>query len=210
MKTKFLIPCIITVLISGCGFSALPGPQASSAAQTAGDSVQSPPAVRPDSDQLWQEALAAYQNWDEEKALQLCDQALKADPHNYKALSTKGIVTAFHSSPDQGIKMIQKALSIYPDYTAGFYDMAMALKLAGRYDESIQWFLKVLAKDPSNTWSYYGISTIYADRGEKEPALDYLKKAAALDPAAVKAAAAEQSHFDRLRGDPDFKNILAS
>lgn len=208
MNIKLGIPFVIAGILSGCGFSETPvQPSASSSQMTV--AVQNPPSVSPDSEELWQQALSAYQNWDEEKALQLCNRALAADPRNYKALSTKGIVTAFHSSPEKGIQMIQQALSIYPDYTAGFYDMAMALKLSGQYDESIQWFLKVLKKDPANTWSYYGIATIYADRGQKEPALDYLRKAASLDPTAVKAAASEQAHFKHFRGDPDFQKILS-
>lgn len=160
------------------------------------------------SEQLYKEALAAYQKGENEGALSLSDRALREDPGNYKALSLKGLVIAFVSSPEEGIQWIGKALALKPDYVQGWYDMAMAQKLAGHYDESIRYFQKVLEKDPANTWSYYGIATNYADKRDKAEALRYLQKALALDRAAVRAAAAEQDHFRWLHGDPDFDRLI--
>ena len=145
MNIKLGIPLVIAGILSGCGFSEAPGQPPASSSQMA-VAVQNPPSVSLILKNCGSRLSQAYQNWMKEKALQLCNRALAADPRNYKALSTKGIVTAFHSSPEKGIQMIQQALSIYPDYTAGFYDMAMALKLSGQYDESIQWFLKSTEK----------------------------------------------------------------
>lgn len=160
------------------------------------------------SERLYEEALAAYQKGEKEGALSLADRALREDPENYRALSLKGLVIAFVSSPEEGIQWIGKALALQPDYVQGWYDMAMAQKLSGHYDESIRYFQKVLEKDPANTWSYYGIATNYADKRDKVEALRYLKKALQLDREAVRPAAAGQDHFQWLHGDPDFEALL--
>lgn len=203
MKSLF---CLLAAafLLGGCAPSSPPA--ASSVSAPAAPS--SPHVISPKSEALWQEALAAYGKWDKEKALRLCDEALAADKDNYKALSTKGIVTAFSGRPDEGAALVKQALSMAPSYTAGYYDLAMALKLGKHYDEAAAAFRKVLEKDPKNTWSWYGIATIYADRHDKKNALINLKKAIAIDPASVKDAARTQDHFQWLHGDRDFEEMV--
>ena len=205
--TPFLLSAFL-LLAAGCGTapnSSVPAPPRPAASSVS----PAVPQISAESDSAWKEAEAAYQSWDMDRALSLCDKALSLDPRNYKAMSTKGVVIAFRTNPDDGIPFIKNALALAPEYTAAFYDMAMACKLAGRQDEAIGWFQKVLDKDPENTWSYYGIFSIYADRGDKASMLKYLKKAAALDPDAVKQAAKEQDHFVRYRNDPDFRAVVS-
>ena len=141
------------------------------------------------------------------EALRLAEKALAASPDNYEALALKGLLTAFAGAPEDGAAMIGKALEIYPGYTQGHYDMAMALKLGGHYSESIRHFQKVLEKDPRNAWSMYGIATNYSDMRDKAQALSWLRKAAALEPA-VRETAAEQDHFFWLHGDTEFEAII--
>lgn len=202
---KLLSFCILTALIlSGCGNSA---PKETPPAAPAATS-QSAHAISAESLSLSGEAEKAYGQGDYGKAITLADEALARDPENYKALSTKGIATAFSSSPDDGAALIQKALSIRPDDVQSFYNMAIAQKLGKHYDASISCFQKVLAADTQNTWSYYGIATNYADKRDKAQALSYLEKAIALDPTAVKPEARTQDHFQWLHGDKDFEALV--
>ncbi len=208
MKYEMMAGVLAAVLfLGGCAGSGA-GQGASSAPPAAPKAASAARVPSSQAEQIYEEALAAYQKGEREAALSLADRAIREDPKNYKALSLKGLVTAFISSPEEGILWIGKALAVEPDYVQGWYDMAMAQKLAGHYDQSIQYFQKVLGKDPSNTWSYYGIATNYADKRNKKEALSYLKKALALDKEAVRAAAAEQDHFRWLHGDPDFEALL--
>lgn len=90
----------------------------------------------------------------------------------------------------------------------GSYDLAMALKLGGHYEESIDAFRKVLEADPQNVWSLYGIATNYSDMRDREQALFWLKQAVALAPAEVKPEAAVQDHFQWLHGDAEFDALV--
>lgn len=206
MKSIILAALVITCALSaGCGSSNAPASSSPSPA------AASAPAVHPiskESEQLYRKAVTAYGKGDHLNALELANKALEKDGENYKALSLKGIIQAFDVSPEEGIKTVEKALAINPNYVQADFDMAMAQKLGKHYDESIRYFQKVLDKDPKNTWSWYGIATNYADKRDKAKALEYLKKAVDLDPQNVKPQAAAQDHFQCLHGDPDFQNLV--
>lgn len=206
MKSIILAALVITCALSaGCGSSNTP------ASSSPAPAAASAPAVHPiskESEQLYMKAVTAYGKGDHLNALELANKALEKDSENYKALSLKGIIQAFDVSPEEGIKTVEKALAINPNYVQADFDMAMAQKLGKHYDESIRYFQKVLDKDPKNTWSWYGIATNYADKRDKAKALEYLKKAVDLDPQNVKPQAADQDHFQWLHGDPDFQNLV--
>lgn len=200
---------VLTVLLlSACLAGCAPEKEAAPpAAQEAALSESAPPVIPADSAALSRQALDVYGEGNGAEALRLAEKALAASPDNYEALALKGLLTAFAGAPEDGAAMIGKALEIYPGYTQGHYDMAMALKLSGHYSESIRHFQKVLEKDPQNAWSMYGIATNYSDMRDKAQALSWLRKAAALEPA-VRETAAEQDHFFWLHGDTEFEAII--
>lgn len=210
---KYLMFAIFgaSLILSGCGSDA-PQKDTPAAQQT----IQQAPAISSESQALYEQGEAAYGQFDYDKAIGLFDKAIAADKNNYHAISGKGVAMAMRGNSTgnkkdihDGIAAIQKALALAPDDTASFYNLALALKIDGQYDESISWFKKVIDKEPDNTWSYYGIATIYGDQGKAAEAVDYLKKAAQYDEANVKDAARTQSHFDKVRNDKAFQAWLA-
>ncbi|MBF1346040.1 MAG: tetratricopeptide repeat protein, partial [Megasphaera micronuciformis] len=157
----------------------------------------------------------AYGRFNYDRAVDLYSQALAIDENDYTALSGAGIALAMRgnatgsqSDIQEGIRKIEKALTVNPDDTASFYNLALAYKIAGRTDEAVTWFQKVIDKDPQNTWSYYGIASIYGDRGNAEKAVEYLQKAMDTDEENVRNAAASQSHFDAVRNDSRFRKLI--
>ncbi len=210
MKLYWALGLASLLLLSGCASDTeKPASSASSTSSAApAASTSAAPEISADSLTLSDQAVKAYGEGDYKRAISLADEALKKDPKNYKALSTKGISLAFSCSPEHGASVIEKALALNPSYVQGFYDMAIAKKLGKHYDESISYFQKVLAADPQNTWSYYGIATNYADKRDKAQALSYLQKAIALDPDHVKPEARTQDHFQWLHGDTDFEALV--
>lgn len=174
-----------------------------------------PISIQPDSKEWSDKGLEAYQQFHYDEAIAAYDKAIAIDAKNYEALSGKGVALAMRGNErgaktdvTTGITLIQQALTIAPDDIASFYNLALAYKINGQYDDAITWFQKVIAKDPKNTWSYYGIATIYGDQGKAKEAVDYLRKAAALDKTAVLDAARTQSHFDKVRNDSAFKELV--
>lgn len=215
---KPYIPILLLVLsctlLAGCSNHSTPAPAKETVQEQ--PSVRALPSISPTSQEWTQKGLAAYQQFDYDAAIAAYDKAIELDKNNYNAFSGKGVALAMRGNAvsskadaEEGIQLIKKALAIAPDDTASFYNLALACKINGQYDESIEWFQKVIDKDPQNTWSYYGIATIYGDRGDASHAVAYLKKAAAIDRDAVLEAARTQSHFDAIRTDAAFRELTA-
>lgn len=211
---KYCALCLVSLLVlPGCApeepaHSSAPQPAPVSSAPAPVPTKAVPPVIPEASAQLSREALDAYGAGDGASALRLAEEALAASDVNYEALALKGLVTAFDGAPDEGAALIEQSLALYPDYVQGYYDLAMAQKLGGRYEASIASFRRVLDADPQNVWSLYGIATNYADLRDRERALSYLRQAAALDADHVKPEAAAQDHFQWLHGDAEFDALV--
>ena len=109
----------------------------------------------PEAARLIQEGGEAYGRFNYDRAVDLYSQALTIDENDYTALSGAGIALAMRgnatgsqSDIQEGIRKIEKALTVNPDDTASFYNLALAYKIAGRTDEAVTWFQKVIDKDP--------------------------------------------------------------
>lgn len=140
-------------------------------------------------------------------AIEESNRVLQGDLDNDYAYSVRGLSEALNGDIGAGLKDVQKAYEINPHNVSNFYNMAMVYKLDGQLDQAKIWFEKVLDADPNNTWSVYGIATIYADKGDDSNALAWLKKAIDLN-SDVKATAAEQDHFARFHGNPQFEKLI--
>lgn len=203
---------LAALCLAGCG---TPEKQADAPQQQPVETATQAPTIAAESERLYEEGAKAYGELDYDKAVAAFSRAIDKDGRNYKAWSGKGVALAMRGNASgnkddvaRGIEDIQTALSIYPQYVPSFYDLALAYKIDGQYDKAISYFQKVIAADPANTWSYYGIATIYGDKGDAGKAVAYLKKAAALDKENVLEAARTQSHFDSIRNDPAFQDLM--
>ena len=133
---KYCALCLVSLLVlPGCApeepsYSSAPQPVPVSSAPAPVPTKAVPPAVPEASAQLSREALAAYGAGDGASALRLAEEALAASDANYEALALQGLIMAFDGAPDEGTALIERALALYPDYVQGYYDLAMALKLA--------------------------------------------------------------------------------
>ncbi|WP_299919829.1 tetratricopeptide repeat protein [uncultured Megasphaera sp.] len=214
MQNKYLVILLLLALAagsSGCGSQ----PSSSQTAQAVQEEQASTaPVIQADSQAYSDEGLKKYQAGDYAGAISDFDKALSMDAHNYQALSNKGVTLAMRNSTGskndvaQGIELIEKALKIAPKDVASFYNLALAYKIDGQYDKALTYFKNVIAADPGNTWSYYGIATIYGDLGKADQALPYLKQAIDLGGEDVRQAARTQSHFDKIRNNKQFQQIV--
>lgn len=222
MKSNSKIMIVASILL----LASLPGCSLNNGSATKliekSNTVQSAESARPlptvpkidpvreaESEKFFEQGLKLYEQSDYPKAVVAFEQAIAANPANYKVYTAKGIALCFEGEYQSGMAQIQKTLDMNPGYIPAFYDMAMAYKLQNNYDQSLYWFEKTIQGDPKNTWSYYGIATIHADRGNTQESLKYLRRAIELD-ATVKSVAQQQSHFDQMRNIPEFQALCAS
>lgn len=165
----------------------------------------------PESDPRYVEAYQDYDNSDYEAAQKICGAAIAQDANCFWAYNVKGMSIYFATGTSWGnnsYELVCKSVEINPDYSYGYFNKAIMLKGRQQWDDAITCFNRVIELKPDDTWSYYGIATIYADTDRVTESLNYLQKAIALDPDGVKQAARTQSHFDKMRGNPQFQALV--
>jgi len=60
---------------------------------------------------------------------------------------------------------------------------------------------------PESAWASYLVATSQAELGEKKPAIQELKKA--MEKGMTSAKALDDAAFDRIRNEPEFKELSA-
>lgn len=166
----------------------------------------------PENDPLYVQAYQYYAAKQYDKSITVCDQALAKDANCFWAYNIKGTAIYYangNSVADSCVALIDKSLSIDPDYSYAYFNKALIYKGLKQNDTSIALFQKVISLKPDDAWSYYGISTIYADENQVDPSIEYLKKAIALNPD-CKTEAKTEYHYDRMRDNAQFKALVGS
>lgn len=154
----------------------------------------------------YNKALGVFFNGEYENAIKMAEEIIKKDINFYKAYNIKGIALCFYHNYDEGMKNINKCLSINPDFGYGRFNKALAYELYGHYDEALIWYDKALEVE-NYVWSYYGKASIYGRRGDVENTVKYLKIAISMD-SNVKNEARNERDFDNVRNSKKFKELV--
>lgn len=147
-----------------------------------------------------------FNNKNYAEAIKTEQSVISMDAQFYRAYSVKGIALCFSGDYENGMKDIDKALSIDPYFGYGRFNKALAYELYGHYDEAIQWYNNAL-KVEKYVWSYYGIASIYGRKGDIANTTKYLNMAIDMDPG-VKSLAKEEKDFDNVRKYPEFQQLI--
>jgi tetratricopeptide (TPR) repeat protein len=140
------------------------------------------------------------------EAIAIEDEVIEEDSTSYKAYNVKGIALCYSQNFDEGMKNIDKALTINPNFGYARFNKALAYELFGYYDEAIAWYNKALQVE-NYIWSYYGIASIYGRRGDVENTVKYLKIAVDMD-SSVKSIAAQEHDFNPVKNSQAFQQLL--
>ncbi|WP_158815300.1 tetratricopeptide repeat protein [Methylocapsa sp. S129] len=127
-----------------------------------------------------------------EATFRLCEQALKADPENVRALSYLSLKFWFpvglgrSADPEAGLKradgLVSKALALDPDYAPAHAFKASIRELQTRYDEAIAEDERALALDPAIVDADAHLGWTYLGLGNFEKSHEYFDKAIRLSP----------------------------
>lgn len=139
-------------------------------------------------------------------AITIADSIIKRDATFYKAYNIKGIAQSFSGNFGEGMKNIDKSLSIKPDFGYARFNKALAYELYGYYDDSLKWYDKALQVE-NYVWSYYGKASIYGRLGDVENTVKYLKVAISMQES-VKEEAKKEKDFDKVRNSEEFKKLV--
>ena len=154
-----------------------------------------------------EEGFKAFKAKNYQQAIGYYDKALKKEASNVQALNGKGVALAFSGKPKEGLKYINKALQIKPNYWTAYFNAGLANELAGNYTAAILAYKKIIAHDAKNTWSHYGIACAYGQMGNAPVAVKHLKNAIGLDKN-VKIKARTEKDFNKIRKDKRFLEVI--
>ena len=153
-----------------------------------------------------EEGRKAFFNKEYEKAISIENEVIKEDENFYKAYNIKGIILCYSGNFKEGMKNIDKALKINPDFGYGRFNKALAYELYEHFDEALKWYDKALEIEKYE-WSYYGKASIYGRRGDAKNTVKYLKLAIEKSKG-VKEEAKTEKDFDPVRNSKEFKELI--
>ncbi len=124
-----------------------------------------------------------------EEALRIMEQGYRLNPRNYALVSGFGILLVQEGRPDQGIKVLLEALSIYDRDPEVYNHLGMAYWMKGMWEESRSAYEQAVALDPHDGLIFNNYATLYLSLGSKSRrredlarAEELFKKSIAMDP----------------------------
>lgn len=123
------------------------------------------------------------------------------------AHSRLGLTLLKESRYEEGVSQIQKARDLAEDNPSIVADLVYALWTVGRRDKAEKLLSELETRSQREYISNVTFAMAYAGVDRKDRAIEMLEKAVAERSNQVRANVHEP-HFDRLRSDPRFQNIL--
>lgn len=157
-------------------------------------------------EQIYQKAYKAFFDNKYTESINLANEVIKKDNKHYKSYNIKGIALAYSGSFEEGMKNINKALEISPNYGYALFNKALTYELYDKYDEALKWYDKNLEVE-NYIWSYYGKASIYGRKGDVKNTVKYLKIAIEMDKV-VKEEARVERDFDNVRQSKEFQELI--
>lgn len=154
----------------------------------------------------YEESYNAFHSGNYAKAITLADKVLKVDQKHYKALNIKGIALSFQNNYTSGMKNIDAALAINPDFGYGRFNKALAYEYNEQIQNAITWYDKALEVE-AYTWSYYGKASCYGRIGDVQNTVKNLKIAISMDKVVVELARDEKD-FNKVRSSKEFSDLV--
>lgn len=155
---------------------------------------------------LYDEAYNAFFSKEYDKAISKADELINSYPNSYMGYNIRGIAKSYSGNFNDGLKDIDKSLSINSSYGYAMFNKALSYELHGDMDEAIEWYEKSLEVE-EYVWSYYGIASIYGRKGDVENTMKYLNKAIEID-SNIKENAKSEEDFKPVMNSVEFQEAV--
>lgn len=158
-----------------------------------------------DEEKKYSEAERLFSNKQYSDTIVKSDEIINEDTEFYKAYNIKGIALCYSNNYEEGMKNIDKALEINPNFGYARFNKSLAYELYGKYDDALNWYDKDLEIE-KYIWSYYGKASIYGRRGDVENTVKFLKIAVDMS-SDIKALARKEKDFDPVKSSKQFQDL---
>jgi tetratricopeptide (TPR) repeat protein len=120
---------------------------------------------------LW----VAIQILEPDRALELCDEVIAANPLAVMAFNSKAILLRRMGRLDEALPAIDRALELNPGYAKGLANRANILIMSGRFDEAIESADQAISFDPETPGAYAAKAAALAELDRIEDAIAAVK-----------------------------------
>lgn len=108
-------------------------------------------------------------------------RAIQLKENDYKTYINLANMLIKNNSNEQASEVLQKLLSIKPDYIDGTFLLGKIYYEEGKYKEAISVYNQSLNYNPSNYYLYYNLGMVYTRLNDFQKAKDCYKKAAIIN-----------------------------
>lgn len=93
----------------------------------------------PQNAEAWMFRGLSYTRFEKpEEAEESYRRSLELDPENYRAMHNLGSLLVNHEKREEGLSLLEKAVTIRPDYEIGHLTLAQVYFLLGRFDDNVR------------------------------------------------------------------------
>lgn len=125
------------------------------------------------------------ENWNEVK--NIVDSYLSDYPEDQDMLYLKSTLFFRLKQPESGAEILEKLLSMNPDYSPAANNLAIWKWKNGERNEATKWMKKVVEQDPSNKEALFNLADMYEAIGKPDLAITFYKRVTEFDRFHIKA-----------------------
>src|SRR5262249_22175696 len=118
--------------------------------------------------------------WRDAEALSAA--TLRADPENYMAHFCRGTYLCNRGRLDEGVKELERATELNPDYPLGLYNLGLVRLREGKADSARDLFARAAARAPRAGRYPNGLGLALLSRGRFDEACQHFEQAVRLEP----------------------------
>jgi tetratricopeptide (TPR) repeat protein len=121
-----------------------------------------------------------------DRAAELLEELLAAEPDNLPAIDLAGFVEFFRGNPRLAETFCRRALEVRPDHAYALSGLGSCLSKQGRIDEAIAHFERAIEVRPDWFEPWFDLAVALDRDGRHAPALELLERARERFPAKTK------------------------
>jgi Flp pilus assembly protein TadD len=156
---------------------------------------------------LYNQAMAAQDAGQVERAMLLLQQAISRDPTFTMAYNSLGNLYYQQQQYQQALTMYKRALAIDPQYVKARNNLGSTYLRLAMDEQAREELHKALAADDAYGLAYYNLACVYARAGDSAAAAKHLQRAIALEPQA-RLWAQTDDDFTRVRTTAVLRQLL--